>query len=424
MKKKTTIDKLAHKYALNIKQIRGPGPQKVADFKNLNKNFYDDIESSNISIKDNSKILDDIKNKSIKEFIYTNKIIPDIWKKKLNYPNEIIKVITKDKNLLSYVGTSSRGEKKSSFDNKFPKINSRYGAMHITRSRNSETNNSEKIRAEKSDMQNKDNEQSNLSDSYNKGIRNKFSFSKKNELSEKEINALMEEYKTTFPIKEKLQELYITSNYYKINKNKNDQITANDENSENKIINAHQTHNSINSNTMSQMKRNTYNSLNSVNKKIVSKKQKTFRQNIFNNLSPSNENTFYTLDKSNLMNINKSSNIIRKKNAQANNNNTQKIIEITNPIIKKNVESINNFGPYFSFCPSCRNKNMEFYNNLEPNHCLELIHYIKKIRNKNPLLEIRRRTASVSPNIQSNNQKETVESDRILSENEKGDNFV
>ena len=269
---------------------------------------------------------------------------------------------------------------------------------------------SEKIRIEKSDIQNKDNEQSNLSDSYNKGIRNKFSFNKKNDLSEKEINALMEEYKTAFPIKEKLQELYITSNYYKINKNTNDQITVNDEN------------NSINSNTMSQMKRNTYNSLSSVNKKIVSKKQKTFRQNIFNNLSPSNDSTFYSLEKSNLMNMNKSSNIIRNKNAKV--NNTQKIIDITNPIIKKNVESINNFGPYFSYCPSCRNKNMDFYNNLEPNHCLELIHYIKKIRNKNPLSEIRRRTASVSPNIQSSNQKETVESDRLLSENEKGDNFL
>ena len=68
-----------------------------------------------------------------------------------------------------------------------------------------------------------------------------------NYLSEKEINALMEEYKTAFPIKEKLQELYITSNYYKINKNTNDQITVNDENSENKVINAHQPHNSINS---------------------------------------------------------------------------------------------------------------------------------------------------------------------------------
>ena len=143
MKKKTTIDKLAHKYALNIKQIRGPGPQKVADFKNLNKNFYDDIESSNVSIRDSTKILDDIKNKSIKEFIYTNKVIPDIWKKKLNYQDELIKVITTDKNLLSYVGTSSRGEKKFSVDNKFPKINSRYGAMNLTRSRNSEINNSD-----------------------------------------------------------------------------------------------------------------------------------------------------------------------------------------------------------------------------------------------------------------------------------------
>jgi len=423
MKKKTTIDKLAHKYALNIKQIRGPGPQKVADFKNLNKNFYDDIESSNVSIRDSTKILDDIKNKSIKEFIYTNKVIPDIWKKKLNYQDELIKVITTDKNLLSYVGTSSRGEKKFSVDNKFPKINSRYGAMNLTRSRNSEINNSDRIRSERTYIQNKDNDQSNISDSYNIGIRNKFSFSKKNELSEKEINALMEEYKTAFPIKEKLQELYITSNYYKINKNKNDQMTSNDENSENRITNAHQTHNSINSNTMSQMKRNTYNSLSSVSKKIVSKKQKTFRQNIFNNLSPSNEsNTFYTLDKSNLINMNKSSNVIMNKNAKV--INAQKLIDITNPIIKKNVESINNFGPYFSYCPSCRNKNMDFYNNLEPNHCLELIHYIKKIRHKNPILEIRRRTASVSPNIQSSNQKETVESDRILSENEKEDNFV
>ena len=423
MKKKTTIDKLAHKYALNIKQIRGPGPQKVADFKNLNKNFYDDIESSNVSIRDSTKILDDIKNKSIKEFIYTNKVIPDIWKKKLNYQDELIKVITTDKNLLSYVGTSSRGEKKFSVDNKFPKINSRYGAMNLTRSRNSEINNSDRIRSERTYIQNKDNDQSNISDSHNIGIRNKFSFSKKNELSEKEINALMEEYKTAFPIKEKLQELYITSNYYKINKNKNDQMTSNDENSENRITNAHQTHNSINSNTMSQMKRNTYNSLSSVSKKIVSKKQKTFRQNIFNNLSPSNEsNTFYTLDKSNLTNMNKSSNVIMNKNAKV--INAQKLIDITNPIIKKNVESINNFGPYFSYCPSCRNKNMDFYNNLEPNHCLELIHYIKKIRHKNPILEIRRRTASVSPNIQSSNQKETVESDRILSENEKEDNFV
>ena len=35
---KKTIDRLAHKYALNIKQIRGQGPTKIGDFKNLNYN--------------------------------------------------------------------------------------------------------------------------------------------------------------------------------------------------------------------------------------------------------------------------------------------------------------------------------------------------------------------------------------------------
>ena len=81
----TTIERLTHKYALNIKQIRGPGPTKIADFKNLNKNFYNDIESNNITIKDDTKLLNKIKNNSIKEFIYTNKEIPDKWKNKINY---------------------------------------------------------------------------------------------------------------------------------------------------------------------------------------------------------------------------------------------------------------------------------------------------------------------------------------------------
>ena len=67
---KKTIDKLAHKYALNIKRIRGEGPTKVGDFKNLNKNFYDDIEDNMITIRDNKNLLNKIKDHTIKEFIY------------------------------------------------------------------------------------------------------------------------------------------------------------------------------------------------------------------------------------------------------------------------------------------------------------------------------------------------------------------
>ena len=45
------IDKLAHKYALNINQIRGPTSSKKLDFKNLNIGFYDSIAKNDISIK-------------------------------------------------------------------------------------------------------------------------------------------------------------------------------------------------------------------------------------------------------------------------------------------------------------------------------------------------------------------------------------
>ena len=40
----------------------------------------------------------------------------------------------------------------------------------------------------------------------------------------KEINTFMDDYKTAYPIKEKLKELYITSNYYNSKKNKNQTI--------------------------------------------------------------------------------------------------------------------------------------------------------------------------------------------------------
>ena len=55
-----------------------------------------------------------------------------------------------------------------------------------------------------------------------------------------------------------------------------------------------------------------------------------------------------------------------------------KTIDIINPIIKKKLEHINNFGPFSNFCQHCRKRNIDFYNKLEHNRCLKLIHYIKK----------------------------------------------
>ena len=55
---------------------------------------------------------------------------------------------------------------------------------------------------------------------------------------------------------------------------------------------------------------------------------------------------------------------------------------------------------------------MNFYNNLEYSQCLELIQFIKKVRNKNknPIISVRK-TSSVSPIKKSYIKKSTLESE-------------
>ena len=63
-------------------------------------------------------------------------------------------------------------------------------------------------------------------------------------------------------------------------------------------------------------------------------------------------------------------------------NKYDKKIEIKNPEIKRSLEDINYYGPYFSHCPICRYKNLDFYQTMEPHQCLKLLNYIKMKRSK------------------------------------------
>ena len=49
-----------------------------------------------------------------------------------------------------------------------------------------------------------------------------------------------------------------------------------------------------------------------------------------------------------------------------------KVIEITNPKIKRDLELINYYGPLYTHCKFCNNRNLEFYKNSEPNKTLKL----------------------------------------------------
>jgi hypothetical protein len=94
--------KLIHKYAFNINEAKKISSGKFINFANL-KGFYDDIEESNNNIKNKNKDLNIIKSNSVKELIYTNKIIPKVWKNKIDFHNNFLNIISKDHNLINYL---------------------------------------------------------------------------------------------------------------------------------------------------------------------------------------------------------------------------------------------------------------------------------------------------------------------------------
>ena len=414
-----TVDKLAHKYALNINQLRGPSKTNNLDFKNLNKGFYDDIEKNDILIKQDQKELKKLKNVSLKEFIYTNKEIPDKWKKKANYENDLLNIMVIDNNILTYVGTSPKEEKiitksyndkrnvKKSFSTEpknFPNINNRYANK-----KKIETNYSKK---EGNNVLDSDNNNKNIiteeyasENSVLKISKMKNKNKPQSQLNDKAINNILEDFKTAYPIAEKLQQLYTTSNYYNINKNKNG--SSNDTKcitNEFDVTNLKKKSNK----TFNNAKNGTNMFFSSIKNQQQFKRKNVFRQNVFNNLVSTNT---YSIENK----------IPKKKKLKIEINNRRpflgtdyqnfiKKVEINNPIINKNLESINFYGPYFSHCPPCYNRNLNFYKNLEINQCLGIIHHIKKSRMKNALLDIKENSNAVK-------NRPSLESDIVLENN-------
>ena len=337
-----TVDKLAHKYALNIKQIRGPIPTKLSDYKTLNRGFYDEIEEDSQNIHKFRKNLIDVKNSSIKEFIYTNKEIPEKWKNKITYKDDLIQLMAKDKNLLSYVGTSPSDTLPNSRNNLSLKTETNFPTI----------NNNERYKRHKSpEIQN--NKITKLSNNVSNYSFSKTGLNKKN-YNDKEVINLLDDFKSAYPIREKLEQLYVNTNYY----NTNDNISRN--------------------NTFHK----TSNSMFSFHNMLTEKRQNVFRQNVFNNLTKT-DNT-----KKIKYNFIKDKAKYSKTLFGIDHEHFIKKVEINDPIINKNLESINYFGPYFSHCPPCRNRNLEYYRKLEPKQCLDIIHQIKKIRFKKTLMDI------------------------------------
>jgi hypothetical protein len=105
-------------YAYNINN-QNSGITKQIAFKNLEKDFYEDIINSDLGIKKIKKNLEGIKDGTIKESVYTNRNIPDVWKTKLSYRQEVHDAISNDEIFAKYIGSTNEEEKVDfDFDNK------------------------------------------------------------------------------------------------------------------------------------------------------------------------------------------------------------------------------------------------------------------------------------------------------------------
>ena len=55
------------------------------------------------------------------------------------------------------------------------------------------------------------------------------------------------------------------------------------------------------------------------------------------------------------------------------------------------IESINFYGPYFSYCPECGPRNLDFYKNIDTNTLIEIVGQIKKNKDEQILKTINRK---------------------------------
>ena len=348
--------------------------QKLTDTKSMKPGFFDDIEKKDITIRQIRNQLNRVKSATIKECLYTNKNIPDIWKNQLGYQNNILKIFSEDQDFLSYCG---KGPTIIKTENDFED--------NITMSKTSDSFYKKSQRLTDSEKKVMNNFQS-ITTKYNdkkkivlpedvqkdevKGIINVIQYKylsnpkSRKEYSDREVLNILENYRNAFPITERVNTL-------DLEKQKESELLYS-ENGGNNIIETFI---------------KGYNPFENVYKLKKNDRIDAFRQSIYNKIIPPNiraqSSKVRSTSKKKLEKFEESKfGPFLNSNSEAFN----KRIEINDPIIKKYLESINYFGPYYSYCPPCRNRNMEFYNKMNQNEAIKLMQYLKKVKGKDEII--------------------------------------
>ena len=358
--------------------------KEMEETKSLKPEFYDSIEKEGILIRKKRNELKRIKSATIKECLYTNKVVPDVWKNQLGYQNNILEIFSEDNDFLNYVGKGPTNYNtiNSDFESENVEINSfrkKLPEKKISDSDKKIFNSLQRISSKYNDKKRillpEESESEDVKGIINV-VRYKYlSNSKgKNSVSDKEILKILENYRNAYPIKEKTNSLLEYEKLKEI---------------ENKLYNE-KVSKVFSGNTNSNIFENVYK---------LKKRERidSFRQPIYNKIIPPNIRAKTSKNRS----------YSKKKNEKEESkfgpflhSNTEafyKTIEVDNPIIKKYLENINFYGPYFSYCPPCKRRNMEFYKKMNENYAIELMKYLNKIRGDNEIIKSKNTSLKKKP---------------------------
>ena len=362
-------DKREINYAYNINNSPNNTKAKKISFNSLSKNFYEDLINSDINIKSNRHILNKIKSKSIKESIYSNKMVPSEWKIMLGYQNDVYRIIDKDPAFALYLG---RSQKESNY-NKFSeaqKLKTISDSQNFeqkpipdfikkffsksdnkTPRRYKDVENSSLIENKKDEEKNNNTEkikfQRRPSQIYQRGLINE-----KIVIDDKLISSKLDEFRTKYDLNKYMYDI-------------KDKRTLDKEKKINNILTPN-------------IKERETNYRQFLKTRTQNDKEHVLKSSIYYNLiSKDNDNNKLktSLKKNNLKPIIKPGSIFLNHNKEF-----DKVIEITNPKIKRDLELIDYYGPLYTHCKLCNNRNLEFYQNSEPNQTLKLLHFLKRIK--------------------------------------------
>ena len=360
--------------------------KKNNKYMNLNKKltkeemaFFDVVEQKDIDLKNLKNETKNIKKETIKEFVYSNKKIPDLWKNKKNFKNIVLETFVEDNHFLNYLGTVEDSEsiqfKKKTLIR--PKTTISEGKKIIPNLKKNKPKyfNNYKNKLSLGSFEPLKTYSNSISNNiYSLSTSNKYKKPKiklrKIFSQQEEIQNMLDNLKEKYPLRTKLKELYENDNLEEINvpleSNKND----NKEN--NKTINVSSVENLVDKSRLhkiQKIERNIFNNLLSLNKKNIPNKYKEFfDENIFNKNSSNKD--YYKLSRI----------LIKKKKEKIKN-------ELNDSIIFNHLKSTNFYGPYFSYCPYCCNNNIKYYKHMERKQCISLLNFIKKDRSKKMEIE-------------------------------------